>query len=362
MSDTQPTQTTEPKAEVSGSFIYETEHPQLALPFTARVGDRRVEGKSISITHAVVSGLMPPNGNFEKVPTSLQFNFEGFSVNLFVEVNVEKIGDAENPDLRLQFCDPAGSHLPTLRYIMNSHLAGDLVTVGRFLGYTGPTQVKTKPPAAKPGTVQRVARTIRQGGILALSLVLIGLAANVVHERIMFQYEGRPVVIAQSGETLRATTAGQITYVNEDAGLGDVVYSVAANSGSLLSVRMPCDCTILPGAEFFEGATVLAGAPLVTLTEDSAAIEASALVSFEGIARMMAGDTPQLEFSDGRILPVSLEVTETADTAQANAAVPVQVILPEENIDQVAIGDTARLRFKRNILPEGLQQTIWGSI
>lgn len=354
MSDTQPAQTAEPKPEVSGSFIYETEHPQLALPFTARVGDRRVEGHSISITHAEVSGLMPPNGNFEKVPTSLQFDFEGFSVNLFVEVNVEKVGAADSPSLRLQFCDPAGTHLPTLRYIMNSHLAGDLVTVGRFLGYTGPTQVKTKAAAAKPSVMQRVGSTIRKGVVLVLSLGLIAMAGNVIRERIMFSYEGQPVLIGQSGDTLRATTAGQITYVNENAGLGDVVYSIAANSGSLLSVRMPCDCTLMSEADFYEGATVLAGAPLVKLTQDEAAIEASVLVSFEGIARMMSGDTPQLEFSDGRIVPVTLQVSNTAETGQSANGVPAQIILDEAAASQIAIGETARLRFKRNILPEAL--------
>jgi hypothetical protein len=45
------------EGSISGGFIYDNEHPQLQIPFTARVGARRLEGKTLSITEAYVSGL-----------------------------------------------------------------------------------------------------------------------------------------------------------------------------------------------------------------------------------------------------------------------------------------------------------------
>jgi len=354
MSETQPTQPTSPDTSVSGGFIYENEHPQLPIPFTARVGDRRLEGNSISITQALVSGLMPPNGNMQKCPVALQFDFEGFSVNLFLEANVLKIGAPDSPEYSLQFCDPSGSHLAPLRYIMNSHLAGDLVTVGRFLGYTGPTQVKPKKPVEKPRLTQRIGRTVRQAGIIVLSLGLVAMAANIVRERVIFSYEPRPVVISQSGETLRATSAGQITYINEAAGVGDVVYSIGANSGDLLSVRMPCDCTMLPSPDFYEGATILAGAPLVKLIGPDAEIEANTQISFEGAARLLAGDSAELELSDGRVVPVTVKLAETTDGSRANDNIAAQIIISPEAAEQIEIGETARLRFRRQLLPDSV--------
>ncbi|MDO6591920.1 hypothetical protein DS901_12655 [Loktanella sp. D2R18] len=351
MSETQPKS---PDAPVSGGFIYENEHPMLPIPFSARVGDRRVEGNAISITQAQVSGLMPPNMDTQKNPVALQFHFEGFSVNLFLEANVIKTGAVDSPELTLQFCDPTGSHLAPLRYIMNSYLAGDIVTVGRFLGFTGPTQEKPKALTAKPGFTQRVGRTMRQSAIIALSLGILAVAANVVRERVLFSYEARPIVISQSGETLRATSAGQITYVNEAAGAGDVAYSIGANSGDLLSVRMPCDCTMLPSENFYEGATVLAGAPLVKLISAESEIEANTQISFDGAALLLAGDVAELELSGGLIVPVNINIAESTNDVRVNDTIAAQITIDPDTAEQLTIGDTARLRFRRQILPNSV--------
>ena len=62
------------------------EHPQLAVPFSVRIGGRRLEGKTLSVTQAYVSGLMPPNGQMEGAPIGLQFDFEGFTLSLFLSL------------------------------------------------------------------------------------------------------------------------------------------------------------------------------------------------------------------------------------------------------------------------------------
>jgi hypothetical protein len=337
------------------SFVYDDEHPQIQMPFTAQVGDRRLEGKSISITQALVSGLLPPSGERERTTIVLRFDFESFTISLFVEATVEKIGTSENPEIQLRFCDPTASHIAPLRYILNSHLAGDLITVGRFLGYTGPTQMKDKPPASSPKLMQRARNSVRKAGLVALGVGLIAMAANVVRERVMFSYEARPVTISQSGETLRATAAGQITFANTKAREGEVAYSISANSGDLLSVRMPCDCDIIAREEFYEGATILAGTPLVKLVRDDAAMEATAQISFAGVARWMAGDTVELEFSDGQILPVDLSLIESGAADPAADVVLAQLALGDLDAQSLEQSQTARLRFRRQLLPDFIQ-------
>ncbi len=353
MSDTDQMLVLEPENKISSSFVYEDEHPQLQMPFSAQIGDRRLEGKSISVTHAKVSGLMPPSGHGTRESAVLRFDFEGFSVNLYADVEVEKVGASDNADICLRFTDPVGSHLAPLRYIMNSHLAGDLVTVGRFLGYTGPTEIKEKAPAAKLSGSQRLGNVLRKGGLVVLSLGLIAMAANVIHQRVMFSYEARPVTLATSGETLRATAAGQISYANETARFGEVAYSISANSGDLLSVRMPCDCEVIPLAEFYEGATILAGTPLVKLVASDATIEATTLISYEGAARLLAGDQPELVLSDGRVVPVSIDLSGQNDGVQTNASLlTAQVTLLDPDQADVALDQTARLRFRRALFSE----------
>ena len=347
-----------PDGTVSGGFIYENEHPQLQIPFTACIGARRLEGKTLSITEAFVSGLMPPNANFDRTTMALQFDFEGFTISLFVEADVEKIGDSISPNYKMRFCNPTASHLAPLRHIINSHLAGDLITMDRFLGYTGPTRAKSKPPAAPPTAMQRTSRVVRKAGILALSVGLIAMATNIVHDRIVFSYEPRPVVISQSGETLRATSAGQITYTNVSAGLGEVVYSIGANSGDLLSVRMPCDCEIQPLSEFYEGATILAGTPLVKLVDANAVPEVSLAITVEGATRLISGDNAELEMANGTIVPVSVTLPETLDVGQATDLVAADLSFDPADIDQITVGETARLRFRRSFLPDAISSSI----
>jgi len=347
-----------PEDTVSGGFIYENEHPQLQIPFTARIGARRLEGKTLSITEAFVSGLMPPNANLDRTTMALQFDFEGFTISLFVEADVEKIGDTSSPNYKMRFRNPTASHLAPLRHIINSHLAGDLITMDRFLGYTGPTRAKSKTPTVPPNAMQRTSRVVRKIGILSLSVGLIAMATNIVHDRIVFSYEPRPVVISQSGETLRATSAGQITYTNVSAGLGDVVYSIGANSGDLLSVRMPCDCDIQPLSEFYEGATILAGTPLVKLVDADAVPEVSLAITADGATRLISGDNAELEMANGTIVPVSVTLLETLDVGQATDLVAADLSFDPADIDQITVGENARLRFRRSFLPDVISSYI----
>ncbi|MEL6838262.1 MAG: hypothetical protein AAFP85_03165 [Pseudomonadota bacterium] len=337
--------------EVPGGFVYENEHPQLQLAFSAHIGDRRMEGKSLSVTKACVSGLLAPAANWKRQPVILAFAFEGFVVSLFLEADIYKVGAEDSADFELVFNDPTASHLAPLRYILNSHLAGDLVTMGRFMEYAGPTQVKANAGQPKRTLMNRLRDGVRASLLVALSVGLVAVAANVVHQRLAFSYEARPVLIDQQGDTLRATAAGQITYADSNANAGDVVYSIGANTGSLLSVRMPCDCEIQPAPEFYEGATVLAGTPLVKLVAQDAELQASTQISYQGVARLLAGDQPELVFPDGRILPVLLDLADAADLPPNADVVTADIRIDPTDADTVTIGETAQLRFRRNLWP-----------
>jgi len=230
----------------------------------------------------------------------------------------------------------------------------------RFLGYTGPTKAKHKTPPAAPTKMQTFSRALRKLCIAGMSLGLIAIASNVVHDRFVFSYEPRPVVISQGGETLRATSAGQITYTNNQAGQGDVIYSISANSGNLLSVRMPCDCEVQPLAEFYEGATILTGTPLVRLMSDDVEIDIRTFISSEGAARIISGDAAELELADGSVLPVDVTLIEqSADASgQSNEMLAAELTFSDANETQPQVGDIARLRFRRDLVPDALTNQI----
>ncbi|MEM1387119.1 MAG: hypothetical protein AAF748_08955 [Pseudomonadota bacterium] len=328
---------------------HDNEHPQLHLPFTVRIGERRMEGGSLSVTQAIVSGLLPSGIERRSHPVSFRFDFEGYSVSLFIEANIEKLGGQESAQYRLRFTDPTGPHLAPLRYLLNSYIAGDVISIGRMLGYNGPTQVKPATPEVPPTLGQKLGKLMRQGALAAVSIGLIALATTVIYDRVVFAYEPHPVTLTLAGETLRATAPGQITYVNAEAPEGEVLYSIAANSGDFLSVKMPCDCDVQVFEGFFEGGTVLPGSPLVKLIGADPTLDAQAQVTFEGVARAFAGDIAELELSSGARVPVTLTFTD--GEAEADGMVVAHVTIDPEHAEQLAPGDTARLRFRRQILP-----------
>lgn len=333
-------------------FAHDGEHPQVAIPFTVLVSNRQLRGESLSLTRAVATGLMPRAADTLVSPVTLHFDMDGFSVSLYVSARIETAAATEDGKTELFLIDPTGPHVAPLRYILNSFIAGDIVTMGGVLGYTGPVTVKPRADARRPGLWARVSRWFRRGMVVVLSLALAVIAGSLILNRVLFAYEPRPVTLEPAGQAVRATAAGQLSYVDTNATPGKVLYSVLANSGDLISVRMPCDCTVLPGESFAEGATVLPGETLVRLVESEAGLEAETMLTFAGSTRLAEGDAAQLVFDDGQIVPVTL--TMKPERAAQSGTVAAQVNLPT-GLDRPS-GATARLRFQRQLLPAAVSR------
>ncbi|CUH80072.1 hypothetical protein [Tropicibacter naphthalenivorans] len=332
-------------ADLPPDFILDSEHPQVRLPFTVILGQRQLRGESLSVAKAVATGLVNRAKDGNTGPATLRFDLEGFAVSMPVDVRLQVADASEDAQVVLHFTNPTGPHLPVLRYILNSYISGDVVSVGGMLNYTGPVKIKPAVAKSRPGLLSRAATLGRKAVVLALTVGLIAVAGNILHDRVVFAYEPRPVKLVQDGQIMRATTGGQISYVDAEAAEGEVVYSLLSNSGDLLSFRMPCDCALEPTDAFAMGSTVMPGAPLVRLVDQSGDLTATTEITFDGTARLLAGDQPELVLADGRVVPVGLELL-VSDQGSGSGQ-PVSVILPEGA--DLAAGDSARLRFERQM-------------
>lgn len=328
--------------QIPSDFAFEEEHPQIKLPFSAFVCGRRMDGESLSVIKAELSGLLALGEVDAEELVSLRFDFDGFSITLYVEAFINKRGDSDNPKIELRFSNPTGTHLAPLRYILNSYIAGHVVGMGQLLGFTGPLDVMPKPPVEPHSWSRRLLMAARMSLVFGLSVVMVYSAATIVYKRIAYHYEANPVTIARAGELMRATSSGQVTFVNPAAEKGDVVYSIAANSGDLLSARMPCDCELMPFAGFKAGATVLAGDEIVKLADETAALSVMTQISDGGVARVIAGDQAELELTSGAVVPVSLNFEGGGPEGQVRAT----LTLPTDANGLAQSGDAARLRFR----------------
>lgn len=346
------TEQTQIEANASASFpvdfVFENEHPVLPVPFTLTIGDQKFEGSGLSVTAAFIKspGPFDPSLIGTRFVTTLQFDFEGFTVSLYPEAQVA--GTREDGEIALQFMDPTGPHLPQLRYVLNSYIAGDFVSMGSMISYTGPTKLKRSKSQAKEDPRRR----LKSLAAACLSAVLIVMAANVLVSRYTTSFEPRPVFIERAGTEMRATAAGQIAYLNPAAQQGDVIFSINSNTGDVLNFQLPCDCQITLADGVIEGATVLPIDPILTFFDDSVGVRVRTQMSVEGLAKAMDGERVYLDLADGRSVSARVIVTSAtnASALRGELYVPVDLEAEEGSLGSSDIGQSARVRLAKPIL------------
>lgn len=330
-------------APVPQDFLYDTEHPVLPIPFTVQFGDHKLVGAGLSVAAAYVSisGPLDPGWKGQKQLVRLMFDFQGFTIVLSAEVVVA--GSRQPGEMTLQFMEPTGPHLPQLRYIINTYIAGDFVSLGGMLGYTGPMMPKA--PKASESTPLKF--RIRGAVAGLLSLALIAGCGAVLWSKLTQSYELRPVFIERAGQDMKATTAGQISFLNPAAKRGEVVFSINSNDGDVLSFQLPCDCEVSVIEGVFEGATVLPIDPILSLFDSTFGVRVQTQMSIEGLGKAMNGDQAYLDINDGRSIPVRVVMTSatTAASLRGEPFVPVDLAPIGVTLTQDDIGKAAKLRI-----------------
>ncbi|MEM9248566.1 MAG: hypothetical protein AAGB05_07695 [Pseudomonadota bacterium] len=335
------------RLKLAPDFGHDSEHPQIAVPFTLRVGSHSFHGQRLSVTHLHTAdeGGARALADGSRHLATLTVPFDSFSVTLQTDVILTGQGGGM---AAFQFADPTGPHLPQLRYILNTVIAGDFVSVDGLVTYSGPTEPAKAKAAAKRSVLQRV----RSLMVALLSICLLAAAAAVVAVRYTTGTEMHPVFVERAGQQMRATVAGQMVYLDPSARQGEVLYAINSNAGDVLNFRMPCDCDVEVAAGMREGTTVLPTDKIMTIFNNSEGVRAQTLMSIEGLSRAMSGDLVHMDLSDGR----RMAVTVLADSATTSASmrgdlfVPVELVPIEGALTQEDVGKTARVRLSHRLL------------
>ena len=344
----QPATDTRETQSLPIDFGYDDEHPLLKIPFSVTVAGQRYTGDTLSLMqiHAQANegGML---GNGARHIATINFIFESFVLTLHPEITV--ISEDIQGKSVFQFTYPTGDHLPQLRYILNSHIGGDFVTIDGMVSYTGPTALK-KPKGEATG--HSVVNRVRSIGVAALSALLILTATVMLFKRYTTGYEMHPVFVERAGQKMRATAAGQISYLNPNAAKGEVLYSVNANTGNALNFMMPCDCEAVVTKGISKGTTVLQTDLILTIFINTSLIRAQTLMSIEGLNRAMNGDRVHMDLNDGRSIPVKVIASEatTAASLRGDLFVPVELVSEDGALTTKDIGKSARLRLSKALL------------
>ena len=300
------------------------DHPMLDVPFMVGIDGRQYRGMRLSLVMAEIGGLMDPGLENATRLMRMVFPFNGFSVTLGVLGLINHV-DRDKGLASVTFVDPAGEHLPQMRHILNSYIAGDLVALGGVIGVAA----KLPSPAARAASAaasrkMTLPRLLGSAGMVLATALLLGGAGMLAYNRIFTQAIATPGRVMQDGMTLGAIAAGQLDYVNLEASMGEVAFSIRTTSGDLLSIAMPCTCTAqLLGTSV--GATVQAGDALMTVSAPDAPVIVTTQVTSDELLAMAFADHVSIRFADGSTIRARAE-TDSLRGGSGDALVPVRLV------------------------------------
>lgn len=331
---------------IPGDFAYQDEHPMLAVSFTLTLDGKTLNGDRLSMTHlsARADGGAPDVGY--RGLARLRIDFPDFSLTLSPQVMVRDV--TMDGNVTLTFVDPTGPHLPQLRYVLNSTIAGEMASLDGLMTYSGPTKHKAPSKAAAPTIKDRV----RAAGVMVLSAAIVVTAGTVLLNRWTTGTELHPVFVEAQGRQMKATVGGQLTYLNESAAQGEVIFALTSNAGDVLNFQMPCDCGVSLSSNAYEGATLLPSDQILTIFDNNSEVRARTLMSIEGLTRAMTGDRATLQMNDGRSIPVDVIADDTSNAAalRGDLYVPVELRAPAGALTDADIGTAGRLRLSTPLL------------
>lgn len=323
------------------------DHPVVELPFTAIIDGRQFRGQGLSLVAAYVAGLMDPVALNTTRIVRLMFHFDGFAVSLVVDAEVRESGRGPG-EAELTFARPSGPHLPQLRHILNAYIAGDLVGLGQTIGVAGTAAPKGHRVADIPESRLSPRRVLGGVGIGLLTLVLAATAGTLAYQRLFVTLVPSLGVVVSTGEVLRATTTGQIAFLDLTAAQGDVVVAIQAPSGDVQSLVLPCDCAVTADG-LTEGSTVLVGEPILLLSDadDERLVEVA--IPSAMVFDLADAQRIDLTFPSGVTVKAKAEPSEISfGTPVAGADTEIVRLRPEVALNDDMIGNPVKVRILRD--------------
>ncbi|MAM62973.1 hypothetical protein [Maritimibacter sp. UBA3975] len=317
------------------------EYPLLDIPFSAVIDGRRYTGDGISLVEAEVSGLVDPAIDGTERVVHLIFEFPGFQIVLAPAARISRNRDN---GFELVFTEPTGDHHAQLRQVLNDYISGDLTSSGDLIRSADLTRgdVPRHPADAKPGFAARARRVLGTLMVLLLAAILVATAAYLVDRRVFTTNITTPARVMPAGQTLRATADGQLSFVDLEAGEGDVLYAIDTSDGETLTIAMPCDCTARP-INATPGDTVLAGDAVAAVASEDAGLVIEAEVPRAMIYEIERAGGVRAELSDGTTFTASLAEGAHIPSGGAPDDYATLTFAPDSGLPEGAAGRIARL-------------------
>lgn len=357
------------------NLVHEVEvqrqHARYKLPLKVTIAGRTVQAHDWSVSgfglanhglpEDVISVVKPGN----VFPVRLHFEFDGFEFALAVKAEV-RYWNAE-PDqgaMGLKFIELSARDLSLLHYIINAHLAGEIVGVSDVMDVVrrdlsvNPRKVPDAPlPVSLSARLAYYGRRGTSYGLVAvLSVTLVWLIGASIYKR-TFLTEAQTAHYSAEVTTVSAPATGRLKFVSsgsdEQGALvlkqGEPLLGIETNGQNPLMLDSPCDCKVV-ATPASDGDFVRTGDDLLVAAYSDAVPYVLARVDQRTAIQLGRGQDVQVAITDGvqTYAGTVREVrrSEAAWSAQADDDMLVEVVVDAKQPPSLAsLGQTVRVVF-----------------
>ncbi len=306
-------------------------------------------------------------------PVDLEFPFSGFVFTLRVDAQV-RYCDPVKGRTGFQYMSLTEEQLRFLRYVRDSHLTGEVVTLNDVLDISGRSvdhrsrkkdfDLHDRSPAHRFKAVTKRTLRIALPAILGLG-VLLFLWGSLYQK--LWTFRADEALVTIDSAAVIAPSDGVVTNIvtNGTVKAGDPVATIlpTANNRSI-TVLARCDC-IIQDVEAALDSQVRAGERLLSLSAQTAKPHVVAMVDYSQALRLYKGARVLVELPDGeRISNAAIrnlpKLTNT--DLQSGNRIPINVDVGDADLSAI-VGTPVTVRFVQSpwttrALPEVLKSAV----
>jgi alginate biosynthesis protein Alg44 len=345
-------------AVVHEAFV-QRQHTRYRLPLLVAFAGTTYRAADWSVGGVGLEGVDLDIGVGTVHPLELMFAFQGFTLTVRVDAEIRHV-NRQQRRVGFRFIDLTLQQLSLMQFVIDAHLAGEVVDGGDLLEVTVRDNTAAPRKEAKAEAEPRgrrirrvVHRVVSYGTIFAVFAGILAFVGTNLYDRL---FVIRPAMASITGDmvVVAADVAGRVGALAAPGPIaaGDPAFTLTAPDGTVTTVASPCDCRVL-AQEVPDGAVVRAGATVLSLVGPDARPGVTVALAYDDLDRLVPGTVARIQYLDGgeavvgdiRFKPALIG---SGEGAGARALIDLD---PSRPLDPEMIGQPVNVWFDTSGLP-----------
>lgn len=291
-------------AVVHEAFV-QRQHTRYRLPLLVTFAGQTHKAVDWSVGGLGLEGVDLDIGVGTVHPLELLFAFQGFTLTVRLDAEIRHVNRAQRR-VGFRFMDVTVQQLSLIQFVIDAHLAGDVVDGGDLIEVTvrdntaQPRKLAEKPAETRGQKLRRLThRAVSYGTIAAVFAGIVGFIGSNLYDRLFILH---PSMASITGDmvVVSADTAGRVTGLADigEIAAGATAFTLTGPDGTAVAVPSPCDCRVL-SRDVQDGAFVRSGETVLSLVAPDARPGVTAALPYEDLDRLTPSTVARIQYLDG---------------------------------------------------------------